>query len=175
MQQVIALRPWEMEDLPVLVPLANNPKIAANLTDLYPHPYTREDGIAFIKMTKNMQDGVIFCVTVDRQIAGSIGIHQQNDIMRRNAEMGYWIAEPFWGKGVCTVAVKLMVSHGFRHFDIDRIYARPFGRNIASQKVLMNAGFKFEARFHQNIIKNGVKEDELFFGIRREHFVHAEK
>lgn len=175
MQQTIALRPWEMEDLQDLVTYANNPKIAQNLTDMFPHPYTRENGISFIQMTKNMQNGVILCIALDNKVAGSIGLHLQNDIMRKNAELGYFVAEPFWGKGVCTAAVRLMVSHGFRHFDIDRIYARPFGRNIASQKVLMNAGFKFEARFHQNIIKNGVKEDELFFGIRKEHFLPAEK
>mgnify|MGYP000860334589 CR=1 FL=1 len=167
MQHTIALRPWEMEDLSDLVRYADNSKIAQNLTDMFPHPYSREDGIAFIQMTKNFKDGVIFCVTINDEVAGSIGVFIQKDIMRRNAELGYWIAEPFWGKGVCTAAVKLMVSYGFRHFEIDRIYARPFGRNIASQKVLMNAGFSFEARFYQNIIKNGILEDELFFGIRK--------
>ena len=167
MQAHIALRHWEMDDLSDLVTYANNPRIAQNLTDLFPHPYSREDGIAFIQMTKNLRDGVIFCVTVDDKVAGSIGIFIQKDIMRRNAELGYWIAEPFWGKGVCTIAVKLIVRYGFEHFDIDRIFARPYGRNIASQKVLMNADFGFEARFHKNIIKNGKLEDELFFGIRR--------
>lgn len=167
MQHTIALRPWDMEDLSDLVKYANNPKIAQNLTDMFPHPYSREDGIAFIQMTKNLKDGVIFCVTVDDEVAGSIGVFMQKDIMRRNAELGYWIAEPFWGKGICTSAVKLIVQYGFAHFDIDRIFARPFGRNIGSQKVLMNAGFAFEARFHQNIIKNGILEDELFFGIRK--------
>jgi len=115
-----------------------------------------------------MEDGKIFCITVNDEVAGSIGLHLQKDIMRRNAELGYWVAEPFRGKGVCTTAVRLLTKYGFEHYDIDRIFARPFGRNISSQKVLMNAGFTFEARFLQNIIKNGAMEDELFFGIRRE-------
>ena len=81
--------------------------------------------------------------------------------------MGYWLAEPFWGKGIITAAIRQMVEYGFKTWDITRIYARPFGSNIASQKVLEKAGFRLEVRFEKTIFKNGVFEDELIYAIRR--------
>jgi RimJ/RimL family protein N-acetyltransferase len=164
----IELRAFSMDDLDDLVRYANNPNIAKNLTDLFPHPYSREDGMKFIKMTMEQNPRQVMAIAIDGEVSGAIGVHPQTDIHRKNAELGYWLAEPFWGKGIITEAVKQMVDYGFRTFDIDRIYARPFGDNRASQRVLEKAGFKLEARFKNTLIKNGVYQDELVYAVRRQ-------
>jgi len=164
----ILLRPWNMADLDYLVKFANNAKIACNLTDAFPHPYSRENGIAYISTFSNDNPAKIFAITVDGIPCGSIGISPQTDIHRKNAEMGYWLAEEYWGRGIMTEAVKQTIRHGFDSFDLERIFARPFSTNIASQRVLEKAGMKLEARFEKTIIKNGIFLDELFYSVRRQ-------
>lgn len=163
---MITLRAWNLSDLDDLVRFANNEKIANNLTNRFPHPYTREAGEAFIAMAKNGPQQ-IFAIDLEGLAIGAIGIHPQADIWCKNAEIGYWLAEPYWGKGIITEAIEAIVKYGFAMFDLERIFARPFGRNIGSQKVLQKAGFVFEARIEQNLFKNGAFEDELIYSIRR--------
>lgn len=161
------LRPWQLSDLGSMVAFANNFNIAKNLTDKFPYPYTEKDGISYLNMVM-MDDPIrVFAIDIDGLAVGSIGVFPQDDIHRLNAEMGYWLAEPYWGKGIVPQAVILMVEYAFRTFPIDRIFARPFGSNIASQRVLEKAGFVLEGRFEKALIKNGVLEDELYYSIRR--------
>ncbi|MFO7977115.1 MAG: GNAT family protein [Bacteroidales bacterium] len=162
------LRPWKMDDLDSLVRYANNRNISRFLTDRFPHPYTDEDARNFIEMATSESHGNIFAIEVQGEAAGSIGIHPLQDIFRENAELGYWLAEPYWGQGIITRAVREMVHFAFDHYDIRRVFARPFGNNPASQKVLEKAGFILEARFEKSLIKNGERLDELVFAIRRE-------
>ncbi|MBD3638732.1 MAG: GNAT family N-acetyltransferase [Crocinitomicaceae bacterium] len=161
------LRPFTENDLEALVNLANNPKIAANLTDQFPYPYTREHGVRFIEMVTQHEPTRIFALEFEGDFCGAVGLHPQTDIMRKNAELGYWVAEPFWGKGIATHAIRRMIDYGFQNFDIVRIFARPYGPNIASQKVLEKAGFKLEARLSKTIYKNEEFLDELIYAIRK--------
>jgi [ribosomal protein S5]-alanine N-acetyltransferase len=161
------LRPWNTEDLDSLVLFANNEKIAKFMTDLFPHPYTIEKGREFIEYASKGNPVNILAIEVNGQAAGGIGIHPQQDIHRKNAELGYWMAEPYWGKGIITKAVVQMVDYGFKNWDINRIFARPFGTNLASQKVLEKAGFVLEGRFEKNLFKNGEYIDELVYAFRR--------
>ena len=161
------LRPWRMSDLENLVTFANNVDIARFLTDAFPHPYTKESGIAFIESANKDNPVHIFAIEVDGKAVGGIGIHPQHDIQRKNAELGYWLAQPYWNKGIMTKAVVEMLEFGFSHYDIDRIFARPFGHNIASQKVLEKSGFQLEALLKGTLIKNGEKVDELIYSVRR--------
>lgn len=161
------LRPWNINDLDNLVHYANNFKVTKNMSDGFPHPYTVEAGKAFIENMANSQNNLIFAIDINGEAVGSIGVHLQTDIHRKNAEMGYWLAEPFWGKGIVSEAIKKIVKQAFEKFDIDRIFARPFGSNLASQKVLEKAGFKLEARFEKTLIKNGEYEDELIYAIKK--------
>ena len=163
----IAIRPIALSDLDNLVKYADNPKIAKNLTNQFPHPYTREAGERFLGMATKSDPANIFAIVVDGEMVGAIGLHPQGDIMCKNAEMGYWLAEPFWGKGIMSTVIPQMVEYGFKSFDINRIYARPFGSNIGSQKVLEKSGFILEARFEKTIYKNGVFEDDLVYAVRR--------
>lgn len=161
------LRPWQIDDLESLVQYANNFEVAKNLTDAFPHPYTEADGKAFITMATKADPIHIFAIEVEGKAVGGIGIHPQSDIMKKNAELGYWLGEPYWGKGIITRAIKQMVDFAFKTYDITRVYARPYGTNIGSQKVLEKNGFKLEARIEKNIFKNGEFLDELIYAIRK--------
>jgi RimJ/RimL family protein N-acetyltransferase len=161
------LRPWKIEDLNSLVKFANNYKIAKFMTDKFPHPYNAENGKIFIESATNDFPLNIFAIDINGEASGGIGLHLQGDIQCKNAELGYWLAEPYWGKGIISKAVEQIVDYGFKTWKISRIFARPFGTNIASQKVLEKAGFKLEARLDKTLFKNGEYLDELIYAVRR--------
>ncbi|MBN8706420.1 MAG: GNAT family N-acetyltransferase [Bacteroidetes bacterium] len=166
----LLLRPWKPSDLDSLVRYANNWQIAKNMTDQFPFPYTEANGKAFIEFATKDDPIHIFAIEVNGEAVGGIGIHPQTDIHRKNAELGYWLAEPYWGKGIISQAIKLAVDFAFETYDIDRVFARPFGTNIGSQKVLEKNHFILEARFEKNLIKNGERIDELVYAFRRENW-----
>lgn len=161
------LRPWQINDLDSLVQSANNFEIAKYMTDQFSFPYTMENGKAFIAFAIKNSPVNIFAIDIDGKAVGGIGIHPQTDIQRKNAELGYWLAKPYWGNGIISKAITQMIDYGFKTFDIDRIYARPFGTNIASQKVLEKSGFILEATFEKSLFKNGEYLDELVYAVRR--------
>lgn len=161
------LRPWKIEDLNSLVKYADNRNIAKFLTDAFPHPYTHESGKTYIEDVSKIEPQRVFAIDVNREAIGSIGIYLGTDIHRKNAELGYWLAEPFWGKGLITQAIKQIVAYSFQTFEIERIFARPFGNNPASQRVLEKCGFNLEARLKSTIFKNGEYLDELIYAVRR--------
>lgn len=160
------LRSWTMNDLESLVQHANNSNISRFMTNMFPHPYGPENGKAFIEFAAK-EAARFFAIDVDGKAVGGIGLHPQQDIQAKNAELGYWLAEPYWGKGIMTKAVTQMVAHGFKTFDVNRIFARPFGNNSASQKVLEKAGFVLEARLEKTFFKNGDYLDELIYAVRK--------
>ncbi|WP_045689806.1 GNAT family N-acetyltransferase [Hymenobacter sp. AT01-02] len=161
------LRPWTLTDLPSLVRYANNPAIARFMNDQFPHPYTEEAGRYFIGLASGEEVAHLFAIEVEGEAVGGIGVHPRSAIERKNAELGYWLGEPFWGRGIITQAITRMVDYAFQTFDINRIFARPFGTNGASQRVLEKAGFALEARFAQTFFKNGEYHDELVYALRR--------
>ena len=161
----VVLRSWNLDDLDNLVKFANNKKIADNLTDAFPHPYPRESGITYINSFRDDNPSRVFAIVMEGIACGSIGIFLQTDIHRKNAEMGYWLAEEYWGRGIMTEAVIRIIEHGFKSFDLNRIFARPFSANLASQRVLEKAGMKLEARFEKSLFKNGQFLDELVYSI----------
>jgi ribosomal-protein-alanine N-acetyltransferase len=162
----ISLRPWKEEDRKALIAYANNKKIFNNLTDAFPHPFTDAAATKFLAWANKNRPPLILAITTADEVVGSIGLHPLEDVFRLNCELGYWIAEPFWGKGIATEAVKQMARYAQENFHFKRLFARPYGRNIASQKVLEKAGFTLEAHIEQNIIKNHQLEDELIYALR---------
>lgn len=161
------LRAWKAEDIESLVANANNPNIARFMTDGFPHPYSADDAKAFIQFATKDHPIHMFAIDVDGKAVGGIGVHPQSDIMKKNAELGYWLGEAYWGKGIITSAIRQMTDFAFATYDITRLYARPFGTNIASQRVLEKAGFKLEARIEKNIFKTGEFLDECIYAVRR--------
>lgn len=163
----ISLRPFVLTDLNNLVKFAGNKKIFDNLTDQFPHPFTEEKGVQFIKKVNSEKPHHVLAIDLNGELIGAIGVHPQSDVYRKNAEMGYWLAESYWGKGYISQAIPKMVKYGFEHFDFTRIFARPYGHNIASQKALEKSGFKLEARLEKTFFKNGKFEDEMIYAVRR--------
>lgn len=159
------LRPFRESDAESIAKYANNPKIAANLTDAFPSPYGFDDAKQFLSMAIKNVPHTIFAIEVNGEACGAIGLHLQADIHRKSAECGYWLAETYWGKGIITEAIKQIVEYGFRTFDINRIFARPFSFNKASQRVLEKAGFTLEATLKKACIKNGAFCDEHIYTI----------
>ncbi len=161
------LRPWLLSDIDALLEFANNFNIAKYMRNAFPHPYTLEAGIKFIELNTNKDPVQVFAIEINNRASGGIGIFPQDDIMCKNAEIGYWLAEQYWGKGIISGAINQIVEYGFKTFDINRIYAVPFGSNLASQKALEKAGFILEAKLEKTIFKNGEYFDELIYAIRK--------
>jgi ribosomal-protein-alanine N-acetyltransferase len=165
MQTDFSLRPWKIEDLDILIKIGNNKKIADNMRDVFPHPYTKEAGIAFINLSKEENPTKIFAITINDAPIGSIGIFPGTDVYRKSAEIGYWIAEDFWGNGIATNVVKEIIKYGFITWDLNRIYAKAFSVNAASQRVLSKAGFKLEANITAAVFKNNTYLDEMIYSV----------
>ena len=146
-----------MSDARDLATALSNKKIQDNLRDGLPYPYTEKDGKEFIStmLASNENDTFAFAITVNGKVIGSIGAFRQTNIHNKTAELGYYIAEEYWGKGIMTEAVKQLCDYVFSHTDIIRIYAEPFSYNIGSCRVLEKAGFQYEGTLRSNALKNG--------------------
>ena len=161
------LRSWTSEDLDALVKYANNPHIARNMSEGFPHPYTREDGQRYIGRVSQDRPLQVFAISMGDEPIGSIGIFPETDRPGNNAAIAYWLAEPFWGKGIMTKAIRQMVDYGFKTFNIDRIYAKPYGMNSASHRVLEKAGFTLEKKLQRSVMKGDEYLDEIVYAINR--------
>ena len=151
------IRKWELSDAKDLAAALSNKKVQDNLRDGLPYPYTEQDGKDFISamLSADENETFAFAITVDNTVIGSIGIFRQENIHRQTAELGYYIAEEYWGKGIMTEAVRQICEYVFRESDIIRIYAEPFVYNIASCRVLEKVGFQYEGTLRSNAVKNG--------------------
>jgi RimJ/RimL family protein N-acetyltransferase len=152
-------------DAPDLARALNNKKILDNLRDGLPYPYTEQDAEGFISMMLQSEKdrAYPFAITVDDKAVGSIGVFRKENIHRRTAEMGYYVAEPFWGQGIGTSAVNQVCDYIFENTDILRIFAEPFAFNAASCRILEKAGFAYEGTLKKNAVKNGVVLDMIMY------------
>jgi Acetyltransferases, including N-acetylases of ribosomal proteins len=151
------IRKWKLTDAADLASALSNKHIQDNLRDGLPYPYTEKDGMDYISamLSANENDTFAFAITVDNKAIGSIGIFRQENIHRQTAELGYYIAEEYWGKGIMTEAVKQICDYVFQNSDIIRIYAEPFSYNKASCRVLEKAGFQYEGTLRSSAVKSG--------------------
>lgn len=163
------IRKWELSDAKDLAVALSNTKIQDNLRDGLPYPYTEQDGIDYISamLSADENDTFAFAVTVEGKVIGSIGVFRQGNIHRQTAEVGYYIAEEYWGKGIMTEAIKQVCKHVFDKSDIIRIYAEPFACNMASCRVLEKAGFQYEGTLRKNAVKNGKIIDMKMYSLLR--------
>jgi|WetSurMetagenome_2_1015567.scaffolds.fasta_scaffold68744_2 [ribosomal protein S5]-alanine N-acetyltransferase len=167
----IILRPWVISDAPQIAIIANNQKIADNIRDGLPIPYTVKDGLEWLNLTiPENNPPKNFAIISDNELAGSIGIVTKTNIYRKNVEIGFFIAEKFWGRGIATRAIKATVSYAFREFDINRVCAEVFADNPGSRRALEKGGLKLEAILKNSIIKNNVIKDCCIYSVLREDY-----
>jgi len=156
----VTLREWKRSDADALAAIANNKKIWDNVRDLLPYPYTKKDAKEWLELVKKQKTVTTFCIEVDGNLAGSIGVTLKDDVYKKTAEIGYFIAEEYWGKGAATEAIKQMVSFVQKEFDIVRIYAEVFEFNRASMKALEKNGFYLESIRKKAAFKNNMIVDD---------------
>ncbi len=161
------IREWRLSDAADLAKALSNKEVQNHLRDGLPFPYTEKDALEYITamLTADKNDTFAFAVTVDDKVIGSIGVFRQGNIHRLTAELGYYISEEYWGKGIMTEAVKQICDYVFGNSDIIRIYAEPFSYNTASCRVLEKAGFQFEGVLRQNAIKNNKVTDMKMYSL----------
>ncbi len=164
---VCTIRKWRLSDAADLAAALSNKKILDNLRDGLPYPYTEQDGAAYISaiLSADENETFAFAITVDGKAIGSIGAFRQGNIHKQTAELGYYIAEGYWGKGIMTEAVKQLCAYVFEKSDILRIYAEPFANNTASCRVLEKAGFRYEGTLRSNAVKNGNVVDMKMYSL----------
>lgn len=162
------LRSLSMADADSLARYANNRNVWRNLRDVFPHPYTREDALSFIAMIEAGSQENAFAIATSSEAIGVIGFHLEPDVLRRSAEVGYWLGEPFWGRGIMTRALNLICDHVFQNYDVIRLSAPVFAWNPASARVLENAGFIREGVMRSAVYKDGEITDLLMYGKLRQ-------
>lgn len=165
------LREWRPEDRTALAALLNNRKILDNLRDGLPYPYTERDAGEFIAAMRaaDRTKTFAFAITAGDALAGSIGVFRRENIHARTAELGYYIGEPYWDRGLATGAARQVCNYIFEHTDIVRIFAEPFAHNIASCRVLEKAGFQLEGILRSNAVKNGKVLDMKLYALVKDN------
>lgn len=161
------LRPFAAGDEASLARFANDRRVWRNLKDAFPHPYTLDDARAWIARTEHESPVTHLAIAMGADVVGAVGLEFKGDIRRHSAEMGYWLAPEFWGRGIMTDAVRAAMDYAFATFPINRLWAGAFEWNPASMRVLEKAGFSFEARLRQSAYKDGVFVDELIYAVVR--------
>jgi RimJ/RimL family protein N-acetyltransferase len=154
-------------DEPSLVRHANNRNIWRNLRDRFPHPYVLDDAIWWVRFANSTTPITNFAIAVDGEAVGGIGLILRDDVYRRSAEIGYWLGEEFWGRGIVSSAVQAVTEYGFEKFDLCRIFAEVFEWNPASMRILEKAGYQFEGRLRKAVIKDRQIIDACIYAIVR--------
>lgn len=162
------VRSWERSDVDSLVLHANNRSVWINLRDRFPHPYTKSDARRFIREMRAARPETAFAIVVDGAAVGGIGFVLNVDVERVSAEIGYWLGEAFWGRGVATDALVAVTHYAVHTHGLTRVYALPFAWNAASCRVLEKAGYVLEARLRRSAIKDGRITDQLQYA-----FIHS--
>ncbi|MFC5409243.1 GNAT family N-acetyltransferase [Larkinella bovis] len=166
----ITLETLKAADAETIAQLANNRALWLNLRDRMPHPYTLADAVWFIETALKGDLGIVFGIYVDQKFAGVAGVVPQTDIHRLSGEIGYWLGEPYWGRGIATTVVRYLIQYTFVHTDLIRLFAGIFAYNKPSMRVLEKNGFVLDLIQRAAVYKNGKIVDEYRYSL-----IHEEK
>jgi [ribosomal protein S5]-alanine N-acetyltransferase len=161
--QRCSLRRFRGGDAASLVYHANNANVAKQLRDRFPHPYTRQDARAFLEFAASAEPPTNFAIEVDGQASGGLGYVPGNDVERYSAEVGYWLGEECWGRGIVTEALCLFTEYAFTEIGLLRLFALPFADNAASIRVLEKAGYTPEGILRSSCVKFGQPRDQAIY------------
>jgi RimJ/RimL family protein N-acetyltransferase len=163
MMNSTVLRPWQKQDAEELAAVANNQNIWNNVRDALPSPYTVMDALQWIAHVNDQNPVVNFAIVYNGMVTGSIGCIPKEDIASKTIEIGYFVAEIYWGKGIATEAVRLLIDFIETRMDVIRIFAHVFAQNKSSMKVLQKNGFYLEAIHRRAVIKNNEVIDDYLW------------
>lgn len=161
------VRPFVTADAAALVRHANNRAVWLTLRDRFPHPYGAADADAFLRVATAQRPPSDLAIATADEVIGGIGLQRQTDVHRLTAEIGYWLGEPFWGRGIATRAVRAVTEWAFAVTPLERLYACVFATNPASARVLEKAGYLFEGRLRRAVVKDGRVLDQLLYAALR--------
>jgi ribosomal-protein-alanine N-acetyltransferase len=165
----LTFRTWRARDVEPLSRYANNRNIWINLLDRFPHPYTRKDAERWINLNHaTLSAPINFAIELDGEAIGGVGLDRRLDVRSGTADIGYWVAEPFWNRGIATEAARFITGYAFHTFPLVRLEASVFEWNVASGRVLEKAGFHFEARLRKAFTKDGRQGDLLVYARLRD-------
>lgn len=162
------IRSWQAGDAPSLARHANNRKIWLQVRDRFPHPYTLEAAEGWVTLAPAADPETQFAIEVNGEAAGGIGVFLQQDVERYSAEIGYWLGEAHWNRGITTAAVRRFTDYAFDRYGLCRLYANVFETNPASCRVLERAGYQLEGRLRQSAVKDGQVLDGFLYAALRE-------
>jgi L-amino acid N-acyltransferase len=171
---ICALRRYRWEDRDDLIAQVNNRQVWRNMRDVLPFPYTAADADAWLAKATTESPLLNCAITISDKVVGGIGLTLQSDVFRRTAEIGYWLGEGSWGRGIGTAAVRAFTAYGFKRLDLQRIFAGVFAWNPASMRVLAKAGYWREGVMQHEVFKDGQIVDRVIYGITREGFLAEE-
>jgi ribosomal-protein-alanine N-acetyltransferase len=157
------LRPWRAADADSLVRHANNSNVARHLRDRFPHPYTKAHATAFLVDCLRTDSASSLAIEVDGQAVGGIGYVRGTDVERYSAEVGYWLGQDHWRRGIVTDALRLLTTHLFEEVQLLRLFALPMAGNDGSIRVLEKAGYEREGLMRASCVKYGAPQDQLLF------------
>lgn len=160
---VCVVRPWRWDDATAIARHANSRAVWRNLRDRFPHPFAVDDAYRYLATAVGVEPVTRFCVEVEGEAAGSVGLHVGSDIERVAAEIGYWLGERYWSRGVMSAAVRAVTDYALTALALERVFATPFADNVASARVLERAGFDREGTMRRAAIKDGRVQDMVLY------------
>jgi [ribosomal protein S5]-alanine N-acetyltransferase len=161
------VRSWQVSDAASLASHANNRKIWLNLRDVFPHPYTFEHAQCFLEAVVEAEPEMNFCIACEGEAIGGIGLKPSCDVERFSAEIGYWLGEDHWSRGIATAAIRAVTEHGLDFLGLHRIFAMPYARNAPSCRALEKAGYQLEGRLKEHSFKDGKFEDQFMYAVTK--------
>jgi RimJ/RimL family protein N-acetyltransferase len=164
------IRDFLPEDVKSLVKYANNYEVSRFLRDAFPHPYTKDDAERWINFVSQERFNLAFAIADEKELIGGIGAMPNQDVNRFTSEIGYWLAKPFWNKGIVTKAVRTFCNYLFTNYNFNHLTASIYEGNDASIKVIQKVGFVLEGVMRKNVFKENRFLDQYIYGLLKEEF-----
>ena len=134
--EIYQIREFQANDVEAIVKNANNREVSKYMRDSFPYPYTKDNAVQWIDFVKKNYSSLFFAIANENELIGGIGAIPQTDVHRFSAEVGFWLGQSHWNKGIITKALPVFCNYLFTNFDFNRLTANVFEGNDASQKVL---------------------------------------
>lgn len=158
------VRAWRREDRASLLRHADNPNVARYLSLRFPNPYTPADADAWFDFLETQDDPEGWAIEVDGQAVGGIGLRRGAAEFVHSAELGYWLGEAYWRRGIVAAAVQVALPFAVARWNLARVTAYVHPRNLGSVHVLESAGFVREGLVRARAIRDGDAHDHLMYG-----------